>query len=642
MQQLYARQRAAVHDGHFPDPFNDVASMHMPTAKNSVLLWAEFIFMQNGMFRQAMERVISYFLTDLDFGTNAQDTDQTDDDETSKWYDFMTDTLDWHTVIQNGLRDRSCYGNHFASLIRPFKRFLVCPGRAANGGQCAAQTPLEIVYKTPVYGFSFVDCTFHAKCPHCGHSGAFLVRDLPVNDEQRISIKRWNPHEIEILHDPYTEEVAYLWRIPEDYRQQVLKGNLFHLERVPMEVMSAIKKKQMFRFDPDVIFHMKEPCPSGIRNRGWGIPRSLTNFRQMFHVQVLRRANEAIALDYIIPFRVITPAPRGGAGGAGAASPDPLMGFNGSDSSSAIRRMIAMRAKNPLMWHTLPFPVQYQMMGGEASKLVPMDMINQAEERLLNDVGVPVELYKGTLQMATAIPALRVFEAQWHHLVHDANAMLRWIVRQISQVMSWEIVNVKLQSVTIADDMNVQMQKLQLMAGQQISGTSAFRGLGLDYKAEQRRIGEETLFQADQQAKIQERMDQAGFAQQLAKAQAQGGGAPGGAPAGGGQAPAGGDPSQQGGMPAPVSQWIASMGPDTPIQPQELVQAADMLAQSLLGLPDQQKNSEMRALKQKNVAVWSLVTKRIEEIRRDARNTGGNQVMQQTFGGGGQPQQQAA
>ena len=641
---LYAKQRSAVHDaGHFPDPFNDVASMHMPTAKNSVLIWAEFIFMQNGIYRQAMERVISYFLTDLDFGTNANNDDKTDDDETQKWNDFLTDTLAWRTVIQNALRDRGCYGNHFASLIRPFKRFLICPGETKKG-KCASQFPLELVYKTPVFEFQWTNFTFNAKCPNCGHRGAFYVKDEPINDEQRISLKRWNPHEIEILHDPYTEEVAYLWRIPEDYRQQVIKGHLFHLERVPMEVMSAIKKRQMFRFDNDVIFHMKEPCPSGIRNRGWGIPRSLTNFRQLFHCQVLRRANEAIALDYIIPFRVITPAPRGGGGGQGAASPDPLLGFNGQDASNNIKRMIAMRSRNPTMWNTLPFPVQYTMLGGDAAKLVPADMINMAEERLLNDVGVPVELYKGTLQMATAIPALRVFEAQWHHLVHDANAMLRWIIRQISQIMSWEIVNVHLQRVTIADDVNVQLQKLQLMAGQQISGTSAYRGLGMDWKAEQRRIGEETLFSADQESKIKERMDQVGLAQQMGQAQPGGAGGPAGA-AGAPQDPnaaAGGQPgAAPGGMSGPISQWIASMGPNSQVSPDEMVSAADTLAQELMGLPDQQKNSELRALKQKNIAMHSLVTQRIEQIRSDAKNRGGQQMLQQTFGGGG-GQQQAA
>jgi hypothetical protein len=106
----------------------------------------------------------------------------------------------------------------------------------------------------------------------------------------------------------------YIWRIPEDYRRQIRQGSLFHLERVDQEVLKAVQLNQVFRFNPDAIFHMKEPTLSGMINRGWGIPRLLSNFRQIWYVQVLHRFNEAIALDYVIPFRIITPQPRQGAG----------------------------------------------------------------------------------------------------------------------------------------------------------------------------------------------------------------------------------------------------------------------------------------------------------------------------------------
>jgi hypothetical protein len=52
---------------------------------------------------------------------------------------------------------------------------------------------------------------------------------------------------------------------------------------------------------------MREDALAGVRNRGWGISRVLANFRQAWYVQVLHRYNEAIALDYVIPFRLITP-----------------------------------------------------------------------------------------------------------------------------------------------------------------------------------------------------------------------------------------------------------------------------------------------------------------------------------------------
>src|ERR1700719_3266165 len=85
-------------------------------------------------------------------------------------------------------------------------------------------------------------------------------------------------------------------------------------------------------------------------------------------------------------------------------------------------------------------PRSWSMFGADANQLAPRDLFDQGMETLLNDVGTPVELYNGSLQLQTAPVALRLFESTWHHLVHSANALLTWFVRQVSQIMSWEVV----------------------------------------------------------------------------------------------------------------------------------------------------------------------------------------------------------
>ena len=119
---------------------------------------------------------------------------------------------------------------------------------------------------------------------------------------------------MEILWDPLTDDTSHVWKIPADYRKLLNEGNLYHLERANWEILDAVKNQQDLRFDNDVVYHMKEQALGGVHNRGWGISRVLSNFRQAWYVQVLHRYNEAIALDYVIPFRVLTPMPRGGVG----------------------------------------------------------------------------------------------------------------------------------------------------------------------------------------------------------------------------------------------------------------------------------------------------------------------------------------
>jgi len=623
----------------FPDPFLDAASLAMPDTIKNTLHWCEYIYMMFGTYRMAMERIISYFLTDVEIGGEVSD------DEKEKYEDFLTNTIDVLTVLQAMLRDRMCYGNAFGSLIVPFNRFLMCP-------KTGDMYPLKEVYNHSVFKFDWANFQFVATCPKTGWRGPWKVIDKADDEERKLKVKRWNPHEIELLHDPYTDEVDYIWRIPEDYKKMVKDGNLFHLERASEQVLAAIKSNQVFRFNPEVVFHMKEPTLAGIRNRGWGIPRILSNFRQIWYVQVLRRYNEAIALDYVIPFRLITPAARTGGGSAGGLpAADPLMMFHGGDFRNQVLNMIRKRRRDPAGWQVLPFPVEYRMLGGDANQLAPRDLIDQGTETLLNDAGTPVELYKGSLQLQTAPVALRLFEATWHHLVHDTNMFLGWLIRQTSQIMSWEVVEARLKRVTIADDMQKQMSALQLMMGQQLSGTSGLKAIGYDWDTEQKLIADEARKQQELQARQQEEMEQAGFAQEIAKGMPPGGGgdpaAAGGAPpAGGGVAPGGGQAQNMPGPDAasamgaggtPVTDYIQTMGPNTPVTPNDLMAAAEQLATELLGQPEGMKDSELRKLKQYNEVLHSLVRAKMDQQRNDMKTQGGAMLQQQQMAGAGAP-----
>lgn len=626
----------------YPDPFNDVASLSVPTNMRSALYWCEYVFSMFGTYRMAMERVISYFLTDTDILDAS-------DDETEKWDAFLNDTLDVKTVIQNKLRNRECYGNSFASVVRPFVRFLVCP-------KCGYMAPLREIHGNKVFNFKYApgepEESFRASCPACkvgsGYTGPWKIKDEDDDNEKKLKVKVWNPHEIEILHDTYTDEVAYLWRIPEDYKKQLRqsqdsRGNLFMLERAPKEVLRAIARNQIYRFHPDAVFHMKEPTLAGIYNRGWGLPRIISNFRQIWYVQVLRRFNEAIALDYVIPFRIITPAPAQGKSGGGMPI-DPMSMYNGSDFRGQVMNMIRRRRRDPASLQVLPFPVNFQMFGADANQLAPRDLMDQAMETLLNDAGTPVELYNGSLQLQTAPVALRLFESTWHHLVHDANSFLAWLVRQVSQIMSWETVTCKLKRVTIADNLEKQMMAAQLMMSQQLSGTTVLGDFGYNWKKEQRNIGDEARYQAELQTRLQEEQEQAGFAQQIAKGQGGDPAAQGGQPQGGGGG--GGGAPAQGAMPgmgsqSPVTAYLSQMSPNVPQTPQDMMQVADSLAQELMGLPDSVKRSEMRKLKQYNQALSAMVQARMDQKRRDTKAQAGNaamgQMQQQAQGGGGAP-----
>ena len=611
----------------FADPFNDLATTQMPTTMKSALWWSEYIWTIQGTYRMAMERIVSYFITEIELSGEASD------EEKDKYTDFLTKQLDVLNFLGQLMRDRLCYGNGFASVLVPFRRFLQCP-------KTGDLYPLRVVYNN--FNFQFNEkFEFVATCPKTKWRGPWHVVDKPRAESEHLILKRWSPHEMELLHDPYTDEVSYLWRIPEYYKRMVREGNLYHLERASKQVLEAIRENKLFRFNNDAIFHMKEPTLAGIRNMGWGLPRSLINYRQIWYIQVLRRYNEAIALDYVIPFRLITPMARGGAANAGGISTqDPMSIYSAGDFRAQVRQMINRRRRDPSSWQMLPFPVQYQVLGGDAKQLAPTEMIKQGFDNLLNECGTPVEFYQGSLSIQAAPIALRLFESTHRQLVSDANNFLQWMCGFISRVMSWELVDCSLKRVTIADDMQKQMSALQLMMGQQLSGTTGLRAIGYDWKSEQKLIAEEARQQQEMQARQQEEMEQAGFAAEISKGMnpAMQGGQVGVPPAGGAPQAVGGNPvgpdaqSAMGAGNTPVTAYIQTMGPNAAVTPNDLQTAASDLAQQLLGLPESVKDSELRKLKQFNPTLHSIVRAKLDEIRQQNRIQGGAMLQQQQFG----------
>ena len=608
----------------FPDPFMDMASMVMPDSIRDSLQWCERIVMANGVYREAISRVVSYFITDVEIvNSGAADGDKRiGHEEEQKYLDFLNDVVGIKSVLRTVALDYLIYGNSFTSLLIPFRRYLNCP---AEG--CGFEAPLRKVFNNAAFGFSWSNFQFHATCPRCGYSGPWRHVDRRSGESGRITVKRWPPEEIDILWDLATGDTAYIWKIPDDYRNDIRRGDsVFKLERASWEVVEAIRDGQNLLFDPDVIYHMKEDTLAGLHSRGWGLSKVLTNFRQAYYVQVLHRYNEAIALDHVMPFRVITPQPRPGQGGE---INDPVLQINMGSFVQRVNAMLRRHRRDPGQWNVLPYPVEYSSLGGDATKLAPKDLLAIGMETLLAAIGIPPELYQGSLTTQAAPVALRLFEANWSHLVHQLNQFLTKLVDKIAQVMAWEPVNCRLQRVTHAD--------------------------------EERRKLEEERISAEATQDMQKEMEQAALMDEMAAPPPppDQGGAPAGAPAGDpaaaggaqqmpqmqgmpGAMPGGGMPPVQpaGAMGQPAGAYGAAQTfaanqpliPNKPTTPEEMEQMAQVLAQQAMAMPDSQRKSFLMKLKKEDETIHALVKSFVEEYRRDAQLRGGEMVMQQEMG----------
>lgn len=584
----------------FPDPFFDYASTQMPRSLYDVLRWCEFIWMTNGTYRTAAQRIVRYFLTKIEL-------EDASDDEKEKYEEFLDKQVKILDVLGYIGDDWMCYGNSFTSIRIPFRRYLRCP-------KCRTERTLDNI------PYEFTDWKFRATCQNeqCRHKGEFERIDRRSVEQDKVRIVRWSPHDIRLLYDPTSHDVTYYWIPPADYKREIRKGNKFYIARAPWEIVEAIKADKWFKFNPGVIYHVKEETLAGIKNAGWGIPRILSNFKQAWYVQVLKRYNEAIGLDYIIPFRVITPGK-----GSGSGEVDPMYHMNVGNFMNRALSMIRQHRRDPATWNALPFPIDYQALSGEGIQLAPHELIDKGVDEFLNAMGFPAELFRGNLQVQAAPMALRLFERTWTHLVSALNGWINWFFDSVTDILNWEELSGRLQPVTLAEDIERKQIQLQLASAQQISKQTAYAPFGIDWREEVRRMFEEEKHFQDESAKFQTEQAEAqqieqtfAQAQQAALPQP---GMPGGMPpAGGAMPPAGG------GMPP------AGGGGTTPA---DMMMQAEQVAMQMLSMPYEARKSELLKLKQGDETLHALVIQKMEDIRGQAKQQGGLQALQQMVGG---------
>lgn len=559
----------------FPDPFLDMASQMMPRTLRQVLDLCEFIWLKNSTYRQAAGRIVRYFITRIEFeGANDKVEDQL-----RSFLDKHLRVIDQLTMLGD---DFMAYGNSFSSVVIPFRRYLTCK-------VCHSQQPIEQArwaYKTH---------KFQAYCRKCKKVHEHDAIDRRSLEEERVQIKRWSPKQIRMLWHPWTARYEYFWEVPADFRNEVNKGTAFYVQDTPLEVLRTIKENRLFKFNPGVVYHMHEDTLAGVDTKGWGVTRLFPNFSQAWYVQVLKRYNEALALDYIVPFRVVTPKPLSGAN-------DPMIGVSMGEFKSVFQRMLREHRVDPATWHSLPFPIEYQAMGGEAKNLVTPELIDSGLDELLNGIGIPAELYRATLNIQALPVALRLFQQNWPHIVSNMNGWLNWALEIICTSFNWDKPDrIYMQPVTMADDIEVKQMIMQMAMANIISKETAFSSLGIDAKVELKKMFREQKDFYEEQQKMQEDM---GHKQQL-KEQMSGAG--------------GGQPAPQMGGPAAQSNMAMT--------PMDLAQQAEQLAQQLVKTPYESRRGMLMDIKQQNPTLHALVKSKLADLRQEAASQGQQQVL---------------
>jgi DNA-directed RNA polymerase subunit M/transcription elongation factor TFIIS len=635
-------------------PFTTMGGASTPDQFRQALGYIEFLWTTEGMYKSAMRRMISFNVTSLRV-SDAEGKGELSRQSRTAIDNVLNPILEDMQVLISAGEDLMCYGNAFRTLVYPSIRIMICPSckseflleymlRSENRHMFNARYSLKTLEQAQSNRLATLGMF---TCPRCAYRGAWFVQDRETDLKDGIKVLAWRPQDI-LIETGAFDRVSnrYHLRINAVDKRYIEEGHPLTVTTWPIEIMYAVKLNKTFCFNKDAIFHLREKTLSGLQTFGWGIPRALAHFKLVWYVAALYKLNEALTIDYTIPKRVITPDVRGAADGP-TADPSNMSDF--MPIMQQLRRMWTTNDAGSVEF--LPFPIKYQLLGGEAKQLVPDTLISAAEDALLNAMDIPSEMYRATLQMEATPLAMSVVENTWRPLRWSLNSFLEWINKQMSVRLQWESVKLMLRPLKLAADMERQVWLSQLAAQDTVSWTSALDPAEMDYLEEQRRVADDKFAVQKLQQEMQDKLEQSSLVKNISKSQN---------PAAVGQQPPpqGGDPSQQGAAPtggANQTQGAMPTGSANQMQtaaqmalsgqgsikdwqsvtPQDMLTYAQTIAQQVAYMEASTRRQMLAQLRDSEPRnVYDAILGEVERLDRQARTQGAAMLKSQMAQGG--------
>lgn len=274
----------------YPNPFFDLSRHYFPKTVKSLFKYCRIYFYQNEFIHNVINKLASYPITDFIYEGISDETVKENYRELNDHYLKLKSFL-----IEAGL-DYFVYGNCIISANMKFKRFLECP-------ICHDVKPVE--KRRP---YRFIQYEFVGKCDACNNEGVkFKLQDKYLKNPKYFKFIRWAPENITIDYDDLTGESRYFYTMNERIRKQIMAGKVEVIERVPELFIKAVKESKKIELDPKNLYHFKRPTLAE-EDQGWGKPILLPAMKILWYMQTLRRGNEAIVADHLIPMRSVFPS----------------------------------------------------------------------------------------------------------------------------------------------------------------------------------------------------------------------------------------------------------------------------------------------------------------------------------------------
>jgi hypothetical protein len=561
-------------NGTYSDPMRLWAHSFSPRNLKQLFRWTEYLYYNSAQIFAGVRKYAEYPITEIEYLTDS-------DKLTSLYRRLLEETVGIKQALIKSSIDLQVYGNSFTSVHLPFKRSLRC-------GKCNfTEKATEVEFK-----YNPHKAIFKHTCSDCGHVGESKVVDKLELSPEKINIVRWDPKLIQINYNTVTSESEYFLSVPSTMKSKVTSGDRHLILTLPMAILDTIASGDLFKFNKSELMHLKSHAPAGVES-GWGYPPLVACMPLFYHASVLRKANEAIALERIVPMRVMHPQ-------AISGNADPILSLSMSKFMGEVEDNLKKWRRDPNHIMMSPVAIGVSQVGGEGRALMVNAEIQQAEDNIINAMGFPKEFVYGGLSYTGSSVTLRMLENQLESSVFQINKLLTWLTNKMGGYLGWEKCKVKLGDFRMIDDVQQKQLVMQLFQMGMVSKTTMAEAHGINIQDERDKIKQENLTDARFQKELElDMMD-------LQK-----------------------DLSQQARQMSAQQQGAGGLSYDQ----QAVISEAENLAMQLLQTDPSTRKSQLASLQSEDYVMYSVVIQRMEQLQLDQKN----QAMQQAMGGGQPP-----
>ena len=442
----------------YPSPFFDVAHTYLPLSVKQMFRWTRYYFLTFGLVNSIVFKLSEYPVTDIII-------DHSNQEVVKQWQTYFQEHLEFRSFqIELGL-DYHVYGNGFVSISYPFKKYLVCKhcGHSEIAGNIKDK-------------WKFSNYEFRLTCPECGKTDKAKAKDYYFRNPSGIKLIRWNPEDIEISYNDITGDYTYFYTIPNTVINDINLGKKEIVHALPQIFIEAAKQSEGITLSKDNLFHLRRPTLAG-KDRGWGIPLLLPVLKDIFYAQIMKKAQESILLEHIVPLRVIFPQ-------AGSGTSDVYTTINLDQWKDHIAQEIAHWRYDNNYIPILPLPIGQQTIGGDGRALLLSGEMQQLYDQIIMSTGVPREFLQGGLSYSGSNISMRMLENSFLGYVTRQKALAQWVMRSVASFLQWPEAGVRFKPFKMADDMQRKAYRMQLNQAQKISDTTLLADDDLDQQEE--------------------------------------------------------------------------------------------------------------------------------------------------------------